>query len=86
MSEIDQTLPSGLVQLNGVTLLDELSYDLALIIFNYKDFFWSYHFLDHDLAQAREDLTVLVLSQRIVGKCTGMGCTAVLYTTCCSHD
>lgn len=64
--QVDQRFPDRLVELDGVTFLDDLSDDLSFIVLDNQDFLRSDHLLDHDDSQVGQDLVVFVLSETVV--------------------
>jgi hypothetical protein len=51
MGEEDQALSCGLVELNGVRLLDELPNNLTLVILDNQHLLGTDHLFNHDLPQ-----------------------------------
>jgi len=80
MGEEDETFPGGLVELDGVALLDKLTHNLALVVFDNEDLFRTDHFFNHNLTQIGKDLRILVLPERVIGKHIGVRSTAVSET------
>lgn len=81
MRQIYQNFATGLVQLNGVALLDEFAHNLAFVVLHDQHFLGPDHVLDHHLPKVGQDLGVLVLAERIVGEDTRIWGSAVHQTS-----
>ena len=75
MRQVHKHLPACLVQLDGVALLDELANNLAFLVFDDEHFLGTDHVLDHNCPQVGQDVLILALSERIVGKNLGVWCS-----------
>ena len=48
VSKINKALPDGLIELNRITLFDELADNFSFIVFHNQNFFGTHHLLDHN--------------------------------------
>ena len=68
MGQVHQTFARGLIQLDGIALLDELAHDLTFVVLDDQHLFGLHHLLDHDGPQVGEHVGILVLAQGIIGE------------------